>query len=406
MFEKEKREKIHVKKSETKPSKLVLKITSGTWENASRDRRELNVVKKMGADVLVLAKGEVNGKWEDALGIPVFRMSTKPLGKYVPKALNRAVAIITWAYQAAKFKADIISGHDLMPLFIGWISSLMISPKRRPKLIYDSHEFTIYDGNMSWFKRLFIKKLEGFLIKKCSFVIEVNDYIADEVQQIHKLLQRPIVVRNIPEGWDIDKSICKQIRIDIMKQYVNGNKSHLIMYHGSIVPERGIEMLIDVLTQNKGICLFILGNGAEQYISDLKAHADRKNVLNRILFHEAVPQHELWKYVGAADIGMITIKDAWKSYYYMLPNKFFENIQAETPVICSDFPAVSALVKKYRIGLVCDPNSLSDISHCIDKLCHDQIFYNSCKKYLKVAKKELCWEKEQIILENAYRRLL
>ena len=45
------------RKNTIKSSKLVLKITSSTWENASRDRRELNVAKKLGAEVLVMDKG-------------------------------------------------------------------------------------------------------------------------------------------------------------------------------------------------------------------------------------------------------------------------------------------------------------------------------------------------------------
>lgn len=401
-----KKEFCNKRDSVIKPSKLVLKVTSGTWENASRDLRELSVVKKLGADVLVLAKGEKSGEYDDILGIPIFRMTTKPLGKNVPVFLNRTICIFTWAIQAARFKADVISGHDLIPLFIGWISTLMMPKNKRPKLVYDSHEFTIYDGNRSRFNRFLTIQLERFLIKKCSFVMEVNDCIADEVQQIHKLTRRPVVVRNIPEKWNIDQSVCRQMRIDIMSQFLNINASNLIMYHGVVVPERGIEALIDVLSLNKEICLLILGNGSKQYIDNLKSYADKKDVLKRILFHEAVPPCELWKYVGAADIGMITVKAAWKSYYYMLPNKFFENIQAETPVICSDFPAISTLVKKYGVGMVCNPDSSSDINCCINKLCHDKVFYGSCKNHLKAAKEELCWEKEQIILENVYRRLL
>ncbi len=37
--------------------KRVLKICVGTWDNASRDKRELSVYRDLGAEVLVLAKG-------------------------------------------------------------------------------------------------------------------------------------------------------------------------------------------------------------------------------------------------------------------------------------------------------------------------------------------------------------
>ena len=40
----------------------------------------------------------------------------------------------------------------------------------------------------------------------------VNDSIADEVQRIHRLKRRPIVVRSIPENWTIDDKVCQETR--------------------------------------------------------------------------------------------------------------------------------------------------------------------------------------------------
>ena len=180
----------------------------------------------------------------------------------------------------------------------------------------------------------------------------------------------------------------------------------LMMYHGGLMSDRGIETLIEVLTLDSKLYLFLLGNGTADYVAGLMEFAKKKRVMERVLIHEAVPHNELWKYTGAADVGMITVKASWKSYYYMLPNKFFENIQSETPVVCSDFPAVKALVSQYQVGMVCNPNDPNVIIQCIYKFWFDQEFYKNCKKHLSLAKEELCWEKEQSILKEAYRRIL
>lgn len=180
----------------------------------------------------------------------------------------------------------------------------------------------------------------------------------------------------------------------------------LIMYHGGLMPDRGIEILIDTLTLNPKIYLFLLGDGREDYIAGLVKYAEKKGVDQRVSIHQAVSYDELWKYVGAADAGMIMIRDAWKSYYYMLPNKLFENIQSETPVVCSNFPVITKLVEEYQIGLTCDPKKPEEIHRCIMRLWSDKEFYGDCKGNLKTAKEELCWENEKTRLKDAYRRIL
>ena len=180
----------------------------------------------------------------------------------------------------------------------------------------------------------------------------------------------------------------------------------LVMYHGAITRDRGIESLLEIVTLNPNVCVVVLGNGEQSYIDGLKTQACELGIYSRICFHPAVPIEELWQYVGAADVGMITIPAVVKSYYYMLPNKFFENIQSEVPVICSNFPAIEPIVKKYKIGVTCDPTNVNEINNCVEKMRADKTFYTQCKKNMKIAKQDLCWENEKKVLNAAYMRVI
>lgn len=180
----------------------------------------------------------------------------------------------------------------------------------------------------------------------------------------------------------------------------SNNESFIIMYHGAVTKGRGIETLIDVVSINMNIVLFVLGDGSENYIEELKRQAQQV-ADGRVAFHPAVPYQELWKYVGAADVGMVTIPAGCKSYYYMLPNKLLENIQCLTPIIGSDFPEIRKIVDKYRIGLLCDPTSIEEINRCIEVMRLDKEFYLQCKKNLLTAKQDLCWENEKKVLIDA-----
>lgn len=198
----------------------------------------------------------------------------------------------------------------------------------------------------------------------------------------------------------------------LMNDFENASKcdpvdnSFLLMYHGGILRQRGIEVLIRVVAINPHVCAVILGNGDASYMSTLQSLAQKLGVEKRILFHPAVPISELWKYVGAVDVSVMMIRASAKSYYYALPNKFFESIQALTPIIASDFPEMKKIIEKYEIGLTCDPDDVNAINACVERMRTDKMFYNQCKENLKKAKEDLCWEKEKFILMEAYKKII
>ena len=387
-------------------SKLVLKICGSDWNNASRDKRELSVCQELGMQTIVMAKGNIDDKYkkDNVAGFDVLRFSTRPLGKAVPKSINRVISLFTWASYAKKIKPDIISGHDIIGLFIGWLSNCF--RKHKAKLIYDSHEFEIgRNAKRNKFQLWLITHLERFLIKRCSFSIMVNDVDADEVQKIHNLNERPVVVRSTPNLWHIDTAVCLQKRKELLSE-MKLPTDFVLMYHGNVTTGRGTETLLEVIGKNNNVCAVILGNGEKKYLECLKQQAQQLGVADRVVFHPAVSLEELWKYVGAVDVGMVTIPAVAKSYFYMLPNKFFENIQSETPVICSDFPAIAPIVEKYQIGLTCDPTDIEAINSCVERMRIDKQFYAKCKENMKIAKQELCWEKEKKILKAAYKRIV
>lgn len=387
------------------PSKLVLKVVLSEWKNASRDKRELSVAKELGAEVLVLAKGEKSGVVEEVEGFPVYRMSARPLGKHIPKALNKVVAIFTWGNQIRKIAPQIISGHDLDGLTVGWLSGVFLKRSKKPKLVYDSHEFELgIRVKCSRLQTKLITYWERFMIKCSTFMIVVNDSIADEVVKIHKLKERPVVVRNIPPRWDVDPKVCAEVREQLFRDL---SGKIILIYHGVIMEGRGIEKCIKLLTYDEELCLLVLGDAAvDSYRKSLEKYVEQMAVKDRVLFHEAVSQSELWKYVGAADIGMIIGDSIHKSYFLSLPNKLFESIQAHIPIIGSDFPEIKKIICQYKVGEVCRYDDMADIYRAVKKIKDNKEKQEQYRKNAEEASKVLCWEKEKDILKKAYQKIL
>ena len=390
--------------------KKLLKINNYYWNNESRDKRDLSAAMEAGFDVAVVAKGEDGDKMRlgETEGFKVYFCGTKPFPK-LPVKVNRVLAGFQWVWNIAHADADVLNCHDLKALEIGYLASLLVPKKRRPKLVYDAHEFEIgrnTDGRRGKFAAWLVQHTEKFLMKRADLSIMVNDSIAEETARIHGLKEKPLVIRNICNNWALDEAAIAATRKAFLQELKVPEDTFIVMYHGCLMSGRGIEQLVEVAAINDRIALVILGNGEEQYVSSLKQQVQEKQIADRVLFHAAAPYNELWKYVGAADVGMVTVQNACRSYYYMLPNKFFENIQSLTPVICSDFPEVSRLVNQYSIGLTCDPADIQDINAQIEKMRTDKEFYESCKRNLLKAKEEQCWEREKEKLVDAYRQLM
>lgn len=172
------------------------------------------------------------------------------------------------------------------------------------------------------------------------------------------------------------------------------------------MPGRGIETFIKLLSKNKDIYGVIMGSGQQNYVEELKGQADEGGVADRLLFYPAVKQDELWKYAGAADAGMILASATTKNALFSLPNKFFENIQSGTPIICPFYPEMKRIVDEYKVGLTCDPEDIEDINACIERLRTDRELYAEIKGNIKAAQKELSWDREKKKLYDSYRALI
>lgn len=382
---------------------LVLKISLNEWKNASRDQRELSVCRELGADVKVVAKGSVNGKRafiDDVNGFEVHRLSTRPF-PYLPVAVNRILSVFRWAAYVRKLSPEIISGHDLDGLTIGWLSGFLKKPSTRPRLVYDSHEFEAgRNAKRNKFQTKMIIYWERFMIKRSDLMVVVNESIANEVVKLHRLKERPVVVRNIPPKWEIDRKVCLEMR-ERMLGDLSGE--YILIYHGAVVKGRGIEKCVEVLTYDKELSLVILGSvPVERYKSDLENLIEKRNVKDRVIFYDAVPACELWKYIGAADISMAIVEPVAKSYYLALPNKLFESIQAHTPVVGSDLPEIKKIILQYKVGEVCSADNIADIYRAVKDIKEDKKKQEQYRKNEEDVSGELCWEMEQRRLKEAY----
>lgn len=385
---------------------LYLKIITGSFLNQSHDRRELSVAQELGCEVCVLAT-EIAG--ESCDGFTEYQISTRQFGKATwLKPFNRILAFIEFIWKSVQMEAAIVSGHDYIATGIAFLANYL--RRNKAKLIYDSHEFELYqDPNRSKVKLWCVKAIEGFLLRRVDLSLMVGDRIADSVQSIYGLNKRPVVVRNIPSRWQVNASKARKIREELLHHFGLSPQGWLLMMHGAIMPGRGIEYAIRALSLlPSDICLVVMGHvNNPHWKTELDEIVKKQGVMQRVMFRSPVLLEELKDYIAACDLELVLMDGSYcLNFAYSLPNKFFETIQSCVPMICSDLPEMGGIVRKYDIGILVDENDERQIAKAVLRLRDDKERYNQIRTNMEKAKEELCWEKEKIVLKDAIQRMV
>ncbi|MBL0311103.1 MAG: glycosyltransferase [Holophagaceae bacterium] len=227
----------------------IVKLLMSDITHANRDKREISVLKKLGCEVVAVFPSDEESFILADEGYNISQVLRPILSYDQPKIVRILRILELWIRLIRKIRQlepDIISCHDLTALAIGWLSVVMSMGNNSPKLIYDSHEFEIgrnLDKKRNRLSSWIIKVLEGLLMRKTAFSIMVSDSIADEVQKIHHLQTRPIVVRNMHNHWEINQENCMNKRIEICDLLRVPVSTFLVMYHGAIMRNRGLKIL-------------------------------------------------------------------------------------------------------------------------------------------------------------------
>ncbi len=283
---------------------------------------------------------------------------------------------------------DFLVANDLDTLPANHLISVL---KKKP-LVYDSHEyFTEVPELLSkkTIKKIW-KAVECAILPKIPVSYTVSQSIADEYKKLYGINIH--VVRNLPV-----KS--KKIIIPGYPLKLPDNK--IIIYQGSLNINRGLENMIHAMHYLKDWTFVIIGTGDIE--KELKTLVHEQKLESSVWFLGTVPFDELPYYTQKADIGISLEENAGLNYYYALPNKLFDYIQAKIPVLCSNMKEMAALVNHYNIGKITETLNPHVIARKINSIQANDYAW---KKNLDKAANELCWENETARLEIIYKLLI
>ncbi len=285
--------------------------------------------------------------------------------------------------------ADIIVSNDLDTLTASFLASRL---KRIP-LVYDSHEYFTEVPELIHrkFTRSIWNMVEKWMLPHISYAYTVSPSISKAYQEKYGI--QMAVIRNLPYRRQISGPTV-----------IRKNKKFRIIYQGALNTGRGLELAISAMQHVSDAKLYIAGAG---YLEEkLRALTHQLRLGDRVIFLGRIRPERLGQFTSVADLGISLEENLGLNYYYALPNKLFDYIQAEIPLLVSNMPEMAAIVSNFKIGRAIETNDGKTLALHFTRMLTDDTQRFIWKENLKIAAQILCWENEEEQLLAIYRKVI
>ncbi|TNE71092.1 MAG: glycosyltransferase [Bacteroidetes bacterium] len=287
-------------------------------------------------------------------------------------------------------KADLYVSNDLDTLLANYLASRF---KRKVKLVYDTHEyFTEVPELLNRPKvRSIWLRIERYIFPKLKFVYTVNQSIADIYANKYGVPVK--VVRNISPTWKPKKLFSKE------ELGIPENKPLIIIQGAGINIHRGAEEAVEAM-QHIDAVLMIVGDG--DVVPQLKKYVKDFGLDEKVLFFGKQVYDKMMNYTYYADIGLTLDRATNQNYALSLPNKVFDYIHGETPIVATPIKAVKELIEQYEIGVVLQDLSVEILVNTINELLNNPDDLERYRENCAKAARHESWEHECQTLKQIY----
>jgi len=283
-------------------------------------------------------------------------------------------------------KADVYWSNDLDTL----LANHLASKWKNKKLIFDSHEYFTEVPELINRPKIqrFWKRIEQRILPQLKNVLTVSQSIADLYQQEYGIDVK--LMRNVPE---------KNTTVFEVENLQVENKK-IIIYQGAINVNRGIDFMVKAMKYLDNCMFYLIGKG--DISEDIAQLIKTENLSEKVKMLGEIPYEKLHSYTVQADLGLSLEEDKGLNYRFALPNKLFNYIHAEVPVLVSNLPEMANLVNQYQVGEVSKTQDPQKLAEEIEAIFGNHLNYNLWKNNCKKAAMELNWETEKQVISTLF----
>ena len=347
----------------------IIMLRSTSIINDSRIMKEAKTFSKDQYDVKVLGWDRdgffLNNKEFISiqnLSIEVYNKSAKYAGGM--KTIFKLIQFQLWLIKKLlKYRnsIDIIHSCD----FDTAIPAKIVSKIFKKKLVYDIFDYYIDSHYVPNVLKGIVEKAEIKVINNADLTIICTE---DRKEQIKKSKpKRCIVIYNSPdiENYNLNKKIIK-----------SDNNKLKIVYVGILQEHRLLKEIAEEIKNYPDVELHIGGFGSyENYFKKLSTKH------SNIFYYGRMQYEDVLCLEKSADILFATYNPEIENHKYSAPNKIYEAMALEKPIIVCNNTGIDVLVKKEKIGYTIDYNAKEFVEKIEKFSCEEYETYSqNCKK--------------------------
>jgi glycosyltransferase involved in cell wall biosynthesis len=373
--------------------KQVIMIRSNHISHDPRVKKEAITLANNGFKVSILGRDKENKyqKYEKFDKYDIYRFNYK-IGRYSLATFKTIFLpfsiLIWWIYEFIflfKNEWDIVHSCDFDTL----IPAILVAKIKKKKLVYDI--FDVY-GDMITSTNIpnpllnMLKFLEEFSIRFADVTILAD--ISRKNQLKNAEFKKMVIIMNTPKS-------------EVNSSLKNDNDEFIIFYGGLIAKERGLLQMIKAITDILDIKLIIAGYGYDE-AELIPIFEKEKN----IEFLGRVSHHKILECTKNADLLFALYDPTIPNNKYASPNKLFEAMLCEKPVIVNEGTSMADIVKEEKCGIIVHYDDIKEIKDAVVAIKNDKkLKITLGKNSRKAYDNKYNWSIMEKRLKNIYREL-
>jgi len=368
-----------------------------SFSDLARDPRVNRQIRFLSKDYQVVAAGLASPGVEGVEFIPIVKkINMIALALPSLKLLTRRFESWYWGQghvidclrKLSHLRVDLVLANDIEALPVA------LRVAQGAKVILDAHEYSPREFEDIFLWRLFLQDYNAYLcrtyIPRVDAMITVCEGIAIAYEK--EVGVKPTVITSAPDFEDIQPRPLDET-----------THTFRMIHHGAAGSSRKIENMIKMMDDldDRFELNLMLTQPNPRYFQYLKRVAQGKP---NIHFLPPVPMRTFPRYLNQFDIGIALIAPTNFNYLHILPNKFFECIQARLAIAVGPSPEMARIVREHDLGVVSRDFSPRALAECLNQLDPQKINYYKSQSH-KVAGL-LSAQQNQMIFLDLVRRVL
>lgn len=328
-------------------------------------------------------------------GIHIIRhsMPKKMFNKLRPTAVNYPFYNLFWKKKIFRFISDnnikILHVHDLPLMSL----SLRVTRKKGIKIVGDFHEnyseaMKMYDWVNTLQGKVFInhtkwEKAQRFVIDNLDKIVVCAEEAVDIFNQKYNrprsdfhIVENTIDIEQFMQSG-IDKNLDKQLKEKYKEKIVFG-------YIGGVIPNRGIQHLIYILSELRDLNIKIVIVGRGNLIADFKKYLNKHNISDLVDWYDWQPFNLVATFISNFDIGITRLEQNLQNDA-TTANKVFQYMYMEKPVLTADSLPMRRIVEETNSGIVFKSGDSKALKDAVIKLYDSKDLRNQLGKNGKQA---------------------